>query len=452
MSLEPEAALLTARAPGRPLTRLGVLVTVLLASALAPTLPSRLALWGVGLVLLALSDVPRARWRALCAGVVWMGGLGALVSLTTRSTEPALSLVLRGCTALTWTVWFGATTSWPALRTELRRAGFSSRALDAMDATVAHGLLLLRTLSARRDAAVLRQGLAPGQPRLDCLGRVLAGGMALAFERSVRLEEARVVRAAATPPEDITAEGAPVAGLRGATVLAEEGRARLESVELWLQRGEWVALAGPSGSGKSTLLRVVSGLEPLARGALLRFGRPVSGGDVAARVDGRVALVLQEPDDQLFGTTPLDDLVWGLLRRGVPEPEACVRARRMLEELGVGGLAERPVHGLSFGERKRVACAAALVCEPELLLLDEPTAGLDPVAARELARALERAAAARPLTVVWATHELEHLPSRVERVVLLRQGRTVFEGARALALRPRVLDQAGLWAGEDLPR
>lgn len=446
MSLTPEAALLAARTPGRPLPRLGLLCAVLLSSAATPMPAVSAGLWAGGVVLLVAHGVRGTRLKLLAVGLAWTAGLGALAALASSNPTALLHPLLRVCTALTWCVWFGATTSWPSLRTALRRAGAPMALMDGVDGMVAHGLLLLRTLAARREAAVLRQGLGPGQPylhMLDTLGRVLAGGMELAYARSVRLEEASTVRSAPQGAEP--RPQAPVAELRGAHVHTGNGPERLAGVELSLRQGEWVALAGPSGSGKSTLLRVVAGLEPLSSGELWRFGHRVPPGGLAARVEGRVGLVWQEPDDQLFGTTPLDDLVWGLMRRGVPEPEACERARRMLEALGVGALAERPVHALSFGERKRVACAAALVCEPELLLLDEPTAGLDPVAARGLVRALEHVASARPLTLLWATHDLEHLPARMQRVLLLHAGLPVFDGERALALSPVQLARAGLW-------
>lgn len=205
-----------------------------------------------------------------------------------------------------------------------------------------------------------------------------------------------------------------------------------------------MAVAGPSGSGKSSLLRVVAGLMAASRGELIRFGKPVEGERLRDRLDPRVALVFQDPNDQLFGSTPLEDVAWGAMRRGQSEASARTRAQQALEVLGVAHLGARPVHRLSLGERKRVAFAGALLTGPELLLCDEPTGGLDPVASQRLITTLEAADARRPLTVLWATHDLDALPARVSRVVLLKEGQIVFDGPRARALQSTTLAKAGL--------
>jgi energy-coupling factor transporter ATP-binding protein EcfA2 len=161
-------------------------------------------------------------------------------------------------------------------------------------------------------------------------------------------------------------------------------------------------------------------------------------------VDGHVALVFQDPDDQFFASTPIEDLLWGLRQRGVVGPAAEARAQSTLSALGVAACANRPIPTLSFGEKKRVAFASALVTAPRLLLCDEPTMGLDPVAAARLSAALAQATRQTPCAVVWATHDLAHLPPPLERVVLLRDGRVVVDGVRASALSPAWLEAAGL--------
>ena len=112
--------------------------------------------------------------------------------------------------------------------------------------------------------------------------------------------------------------------------------------------------------------------------------------------------------------------------------------------LGVEHLADKPIPTLSFGEKKRVAFASALATEPALLLCDEPTMGLDPVAAGTLVRVLEEATVGRSIAVVWATHDLARLPRAVGRLVLVQEGRLAFDGLRADALDPRRLRAAGL--------
>jgi cobalt/nickel transport system ATP-binding protein len=204
-----------------------------------------------------------------------------------------------------------------------------------------------------------------------------------------------------------------------------------------------VALAGPSGSGKTTLLKTIAGLVQPQAGAIARFGRVMANGPLSERVDGRVALVFQDPNDQLLGATPVEDVTWGLRHRGVPRAAADARARATLDSLVIGELADRPIHELSFGERKRAAFAAALAVRPDLLLCDEPTMGLDPVAASRLVHALATAAGAG-LTVLWATHDLAALPRAIDRIVLLSGGRVAFDGPLHDGLSPRRLEGAGL--------
>jgi len=195
------------------------------------------------------------------------------------------------------------------------------------------------------------------------------------------------------------------------------------------------------------LLRTLAGLQEGHHGSLVRFGLPVDGASVAKRVDRRVGLVFQDPEDQFFGVTVLEDLVWGLVQHGLEASEAEAPARAILLTLGLERLTDRPVQRLSFGERKRVALASALVLQPTLLLLDEPTMGLDEVAAGEVIETVVRATAGMPVSVIWATHDLETVPDRCQRLLLLRQGQVVYDGDRRAGMQDAVLIGAGLRRG-----
>jgi cobalt/nickel transport system ATP-binding protein len=176
---------------------------------------------------------------------------------------------------------------------------------------------------------------------------------------------------------------------------------------------------------------------------LLRFGDEVHSTSLSTRVDGRVSLVFQDPNDQILGATPLEDVAWGLHQRGTSHTESEKIAQATLDAIGIGSLASRPVRELSFGERKRVAFAAALATRPLLLLCDEPTMGLDPVAAANLVATLE-GAASNDLTVIWATHDLIALPKLAERLILLSGGTIAFDGKTADGLSLDLLRQVGL--------
>lgn len=434
-------------APSLPGLRLALALAACVAGAASrtPALPAAIAAGFVGLVI-AEGVFARAR-RVLAVALpmaALLGGAGALVA---GDRDLGLLLGARLAAGAAVASWTSSTLSWPALVRTARALRLPEGLVEGVDRTVAQGLLLQSEVERRWAAATLRGGFGKGAPRVETWGRVVAGGVGSAFERAVRLEEARVLRGSSrTPP---VGPGAPALAFSAARPRHADGSVPVGPIDLSLAPGEWVALLGPSGSGKSTLLAAAAGLLEVAEGELRRFGAPVSGRSLSARVDRRVALVCQDPAEQILGSTPLEDVLWGLHRAGAAGEDAERIAARTLEELGVGALAERPVGRLSFGERKRVACAAALAVDPLLLLLDEPTSGLDARASRALAVAVESAAASRGAAVLWATHDLAALPTHVERALLLVEGRPFFDGPLSRALSPETLWKAGLLP--DLP-
>ncbi|MCL6581516.1 MAG: ATP-binding cassette domain-containing protein [Firmicutes bacterium] len=233
------------------------------------------------------------------------------------------------------------------------------------------------------------------------------------------------------------------------------GRVVLDIEELTLQRGEVFVVLGPSGAGKTTLLRLLAALEQPDAGevrldGLVRkaghaggAGRP--GPDVVWR--RRLAFVAQHP--VLFSDTVLENVTLGLRLRGVAPGAARDRALAVLAELGLGDLAACPASGLSAGEAQRVALARALVTDPVVLLLDEPTANLDPANAAAVERAVRRAVESRGLAALIVTHDLFQARRLADRAALLVQGRIVETGeARRLFERPRDPRTAAFVRGE----
>ena len=195
--------------------------------------------------------------------------------------------------------------------------------------------------------------------------------------------------------------------------------------------GERVGLVGLNGSGKTTLLMAAAGLVP-------HEGRiAVNGAQLApktlAGIRDQIGFLFNVPEDQLLFPRVIDDVAFGLLRRGQPLPAAIEGATRVMETLGVAHLANRPLHHLSHGQKLRVALAGALVGEPSLLLFDEPSAGLDPLGNRALASALRGLEAA----MVIATHDLDFAERLCTRFLLLDSGRIVSDGADASEVRQR---------------
>ena len=163
-----------------------------------------------------------------------------------------------------------------------------------------------------------------------------------------------------------------------------------------------------------------------------------------ARLDGRVALLVQNPEHHFIASTVAEDIAWGLLRRGVDADEAKRRSTEMATSLRIEHLLGRPCHELSFGEQRRVALAGLLVLRPALLLLDEPTAGLDPVAAHELRTLVQEVVKQTGAACLWATHDLDSRPAQARRTILLREGRVIFDGPTDEGLTQAWLVRAGL--------
>jgi cobalt/nickel transport system ATP-binding protein len=255
----------------------------------------------------------------------------------------------------------------------------------------------------------------------------------------------------------------------GLVVGYERGRPVLDGATLTVPAGRRLALLGANGSGKTTLLRCLSGaLKPTA-GAVTVDGVPVEHTRRGLRAHRQeVQLVLQDPDDQLFSASVAQDVSFGPLNLGLPEDDVRARVAESLSLLAVGSLAGRPTHQLSFGERKRVAIAGAVAMRPCVLLLDEPTAGLDPSAVAETLAALARLQE-HDSTVIMSTHDVD-LALRWADEVAVVVDRIVVQGAPqdvlgddALLARARLerpwtltvgarLRDLGLLSGPALPR
>jgi tungstate transport system ATP-binding protein len=197
----------------------------------------------------------------------------------------------------------------------------------------------------------------------------------------------------------------------------------LDGVSLEVQRGEIFGLLGPSGSGKTTLLRLAGILDAPTAGRVLLDGRPVdAGGDRDLATRRRIAMILQKP--VVFRGTVLRNATYGLRLRDVKEEEARRRAMEALEGVGLGGLGGRSASTLSGGEVQRLAFARAAVLRPDLMLLDEFTANLDPANILLLEKAVRGFREAGG-TVVMVTHNLPQGRRLADRVGLLLNGRLV---------------------------
>lgn len=208
-------------------------------------------------------------------------------------------------------------------------------------------------------------------------------------------------------------------------VFGYDGVPVLDGADLTIAGGTRIALLGANGSGKTTLLRCLSGaLQPRA-GRVLLDETPVRYDRAGLRHHRQnVQLVLQDPDDQLFSADVRRDVSFGPLNLGLSEAETIDRVDEALDLLGITHLADRPVHQLSYGQRKRAAIAGAVAMRPCLLLLDEPTAGLDPAGVEEMFAALARLEA-HDTTVVLATHDVDLALAWAQDCAVVLDGRVV---------------------------
>lgn len=246
---------------------------------------------------------------------------------------------------------------------------------------------------------------------------------------------------------DSRPEEAPAVLLRGLTYSYPTGRAALRDVSLEVTTGERVALVGPNGAGKSTLLLHLNGI--LTGSGSVAIAGVLLSPQSKREVRARVGLVFQDPDDQLFSLSVIEDVAFGPLQQGLSRPEARLCAEAALDAVGMLDRAERVPVQLSLGERKRVAIATVLAMRPQVLALDEPSAGLDPRARRGLVSLL----AGMPETMLIATHDMRLVWELCTRTVIMDDGAIVADGLTGKLLRDEcLLERHGLeapwWSGD----
>ena len=217
-----------------------------------------------------------------------------------------------------------------------------------------------------------------------------------------------------------------------------DGVVALDGASFCIRSGDRVALLGANGSGKSTLLRILGGLY-FAQSGTVRF----DGGVLAeARFENdesafdfrrRVGMLFQNPDVQLFNPTVFDEIAFGPLQLRWPADEIRARVAATMENLHITHLKNRPPHRLSGGEKKRVAIASVLILDPQVLLLDEPTAALDPQSQGQMIDMIARWKDSGR-TVVTATHDLDSVEEIADRCIVFQSGRVAAEGTPATVL------------------
>lgn len=206
-----------------------------------------------------------------------------------------------------------------------------------------------------------------------------------------------------------------------------DGTVALTDIQLDIRRGEFCGLLGSNGSGKTTLLRLLDGIIKEFSGSVLLDGIDVR--RLSPReIYGKVGLVFQNPDDQLFAHSVYEDVAFGPRNMGFGEAEVMRRVGEALESVEMTSMAGKDIHNLSYGQKKRVCIAGLLAMGHEILLLDEPTAGLDPMGEYRMMELLTRLNQESGVTIVMATHSVDLVPVFLSCLHILSRGRLVRSG------------------------
>ena len=219
----------------------------------------------------------------------------------------------------------------------------------------------------------------------------------------------------------------------------------LNGVSLKVNKGEMVALLGKNGAGKSTLFLHLNGIYQPDEGQVFIDGEELKYDKKSLlKFRQKVGIVFQNPDDQIFAPTVEEDVAFGPLNLGLPMEEVQDRVEEALARVGMSGFEKKAPHHLSGGQKKRVAIAGILAMKPEIMVLDEPTAGLDPQGVVDLSKLL-RELNDEGITIIISTHEVDLVPNYAEKVFVLVDGLLIAEGTpKEIFAKPEILQQANL--------
>lgn len=240
--------------------------------------------------------------------------------------------------------------------------------------------------------------------------------------------------------------------IRNVSYIYNEGmpfeKKALNNINLDIEAGEFIALIGHTGSGKSTLVQHLNGLNEPTSGEILYDGINYrEKGNKIATLRQKVGLVFQYPEYQLFEETVIKDIAFGAVNQGLSEEEVDLRVRRAMERVGLSydDIGEESPFSLSGGQKRRVAIAGILAMEPEVLVLDEPTAGLDPHGSREILNEIKGIYDTTDTTIVLVSHSMEEVAQLATRMIVMDNGEVRMDDTpREIFKREKELESIGL--------
>lgn len=311
---------------------------------------------------------------------------------------------------------------------------------DMLAMAYRYAFLLLSEFNKMRDAGRMRGGFRNYVSTCRSTAMILAQIILRAYDRAKNIQfamSARGENASRQIAAINTADGrscpnrcdiTPAYVDKAAAVLACDSisyaygpQRSLSKVSFSVRKGEAVVICGPNGAGKTTLLRLVAGLLVPGKGRVSICGR-VLDGNVRKEVFRQVGIMAQEPNNQLFCPYVCEDVAYGPANLGLSPTEIEERVTNAMALMEVSYLAKRPIHTLSHGEMKRVGLAGIIAMQPPLILLDEPTAGLDPASARHLVRLIRHLNQYHGYTIVMVTHDIDIAAQVANRIIILNNG------------------------------
>jgi cobalt/nickel transport system ATP-binding protein len=368
-----------------------------------------------------------------------------------------LSAAARVACDMSWIAAVFLTTRFNRVLDALKWFRVPSVLLETIAMAYRYAFLIFDEFCTMREAARNKGGFRSYKKTCHSTAMILAQVILRAYDRAKRIQLAMFARGESgsqVGPGKIIAEAQPCPNRCDITpeyvddsgpVLSctdvsytYAGAQTLKNVSLTVAKGELVVLCGPNGAGKTTLLRLCSGMLTPSEGRVLLFGQQL---DRRSRKDAfrHAGIMFQDPNDQLFCTHVREDIAYGPtnLGRGPDEIDRLVNTAMDLME--VSHLANRPIHRLSHGEMKRVGLAGLIAMQPPLLLLDEPTASLDPASANHLVHLIEHLNSHHGYTLVIVTHNINVASLIAKRMIIMDDGRIVADGAAREILTDKAL-------------
>lgn len=468
-------------------TKLALLILAIASNVFFAKLWLSASLFGVAVMLIVWSQIPgrlfllfflAPAWATLLVFLGFSIGFGTTpiaefgpLTLYREGMAQGASAAARVASDMSWMALVFLTTSFSDILGALRWFRIPAALVDALGMAYRYAFLLMDEFFRMTATARAKGGLKSGLSRLRTIGMILGQVLLRAYDRATAIEQAMVARGAAVEPALSKEEGSdslttsttnppddqdilrPHTATQSGPVLEArhvrfsylgDGAPEIDDVSLKVDPGEVVFLCGSNGSGKSTLLSLFAGIRKPAEGEILLSGKTIekSSRNQAFRY---VGLLFQDPDDQVFCPSVREDVAFGPRNMGLPDEVVDRLVAKAMDLTEISHLADRPIHRLSYGEMKRIGLAGLIALRPPLLLLDEPKANLDPMAAERFVALVSRLNREFGYTFVIVTHDMDFAAQIATRIVVLEHGRILADRpARAILTDEELLARSRL--------